>query len=65
MSVKTKYPQKNLKPDFSAALEKSRQRYGRRRFNDEGQAGKSMPWLMTFTDVMALMLNFRFRPTSS
>ncbi len=51
------YQQKNLKPDFSAALEKARPRY-RRRYDDNGPEEKGMIWLITFTDTMGLMLAF-------
>ncbi len=51
------YKQKNLRPDFSAALERARVRYRRNRY-DDGPAEKKMAWLITFTDVMGLMLTF-------
>lgn len=51
------YRQKNLKPDFSDALVRNRPRR-RNRYDDDGPEEKGMTWLITFTDIMGLMLTF-------
>jgi chemotaxis protein MotB len=51
------YLQKNLKPDFSDALARNRPRR-RNRYDDNGPQEKQMIWLITFTDIMGLMLTF-------
>ena len=53
----SEYRQKNLKPDFSDALVRNRPRR-RNRYGDDGSKENSMPWLVTFTDIMGLMLTF-------
>lgn len=54
---KDEYLQKNLKPDFSDALVRNRPRR-RNRYDDDGPEEKGMIWLITFTDIMGLMLTF-------
>lgn len=57
MMSDSEYQKRNLKPDFSTALAKAEQRQGRRRWGrDESSTG--MNWLITFTDIMGLMLTF-------
>ncbi len=52
------YQKRNLKPDFSTALAKMPPAPRARRFyNREPEAG-GMNWLITFTDIMGLMLTF-------
>lgn len=53
----SEYRQKNLKPDFSDALVRNRARR-RNRYSDDGPEEKGMIWLVTFTDIMGLMLTF-------
>ena len=52
------YKAKNLKPDFSAALEKAKTGRKDRRLGDSGSSDSGMGWLITFTDIMGLMLTF-------
>jgi chemotaxis protein MotB len=52
------YKAKNLKPDFSAALEKAKTGRKNRRLGDSASAESGRGWLVTFTDIMGLMLTF-------
>lgn len=52
------YRAKNLKPDFSAALEKAKAGRKNRRLGESPSKEAGMGWLITFTDIMGLMLTF-------
>jgi chemotaxis protein MotB len=56
MEDKKLYPDPTLKGDFTSASSRIYRRYGRRQGEDDRKG--PMPWLITFTDVMALMLTF-------
>ena len=52
------YQKRNLKPDFSTALAKTPPEPRPRRFYNREPEQTGMRWLITFTDIMGLMLTF-------
>lgn len=52
------YPDPTLKGDFSVVAERKVYRRVRSRMGDSGHDDSNMIWLVTFTDIMGLMLTF-------